>query len=266
MTRQPEPGAAETSLLPDPAAPPRHEIERAVQRLNEWFAANKTHLPTWFHWRRGRRVRTVPVFRAVPTTQLQGWAADDLRRLFRVLPQEVWRTDHEVERQFELLVADKSGPGEFLEVGRLMRAVRAVITSGRIWRRCSPRLWWFWFNSPWFTREIESYVQGIRLRLDGQTPVPKASPKVFEAFVVPLENGQQTAVGQSCLFVLEYVEPQGVKPYWRFSVTQHDVIVVPSQPLRPKPIYLEEELLAVIKKIDDTTVTLSVVTSEGILT
>jgi hypothetical protein len=240
-----------------------HEIERAVARLNEWFAQNKRRIPSCFDWRSLRRKRLVPLFKAVRTTEIKDWGIEELGRLFRVVREEAGEADREEVVPIELLVADKSLAGGFLEVEALMAAVLNRLASPFFLGRFSPRLWWFWWHYPPFIEEIGSYVHGIRLRVDAATPVKHNQYRVFEDFSVPLENGQQTAIGQGCFFVLDYMQPHRAVPYWRYSLVRDGETIVGPAVLQAKPIYHQEQLLAVIKKISDTTVTLSVLTSEG---
>jgi hypothetical protein len=258
-----EPPSSDERSRPEGPGSSQHEIERAVRRLNEWFTEHKRRIPRCFDGESLGWVRHVPVFKAVRTTAIKDWTVADLSRLFRVGHREVCKARAEVEVPVELLVADKSLRGTFLDAQELMKAAFRVITGRHLLGRFNPRLRWFWTNSPLFTLEIDSYVSGIRLRVDAQTPVQHDQRRVFEDFNVPLQNGQQTAIGKSCMFVLEHVEAKGTVPHWRFSLTQNGEVIVQSQPLRVKPIYHKEELLAVIKRIDETAVTLSVLTSEG---
>jgi hypothetical protein len=247
----------------DSQNPPQHEIERAVARLNEWFSLNRERVPPCLDWERLRWQRRLPVFSTVNTTALQGWKVEDLNRLFRVVHPEVRRADDDTEVRIELLVADKSLDGHLLNTGELMNAALEVFATGYLLGKLSPRLWWFWLHYPSFVMEIETYVNGIRLRLDAETPVVHDQYRVFEEFNVPLENGQQTAIGKGCFFVLEHAQPQGARSHWRFSVMRDNETLVGSQVLQPKPIYDQDELVAVIRKISPTAVTLSVLTSEG---
>ncbi len=251
------PGASEE---PRPA---QHEIERAVLRLNAWFAENRSRLPRCLSWKRLRRERHLPRFEAVQTTAIAGWKVEELGALFRVRPVERRPREGEVEVTLELLVTDKSLNGEFLDVKKLLRAVLGVISAPLLLGRFSPRLWWFWSNYDSLATEMESYVNGIRLRVDAATAVPHDQRRVFEEFNVPLENGQQTAIGQGCLFVLEHAEPPGAAPYWRFSVMRDGEVIVGPQMLGVRLVYHQDQLLAVIKKIENGAVTLSVLTSEG---
>ncbi|MEI7731632.1 MAG: hypothetical protein WCO56_18810 [Verrucomicrobiota bacterium] len=242
---------------------PRHEIERAVMRLNQWFAENKHRIPPRFDWSCFNQQRFLPRFQAVQTAALKDWKARDLDRLFRINWEPIRQADHETWIPVELLVADKSLNGKFLHVGKLLSAVLGDIVAGPWLGRLNPRLWWFWLNYPWLIREIETFVSGIRLRVDATTPVPRDQRRVFEDFTVPLENGQQTAIGKGCMFNLEYARPHGAVAHWRFSITQNGDLIIGPYPLKAKPIYHEEALLAVIKKIDDEKITLSILTSEG---
>lgn len=248
---------------PEGKRPPQHEIERAVVRLNAWFAQNKGRIPLGLNWHSFRRQRPIPVFKAVRTTALKDWKVDDLNRLFRVLPMARSPARRELEVPIELLLVDKSLDGAFLNVKALMDAAFDVFAARHLWGRFNPRLRWFWSRYRALTAEIESYVNEIRLRTDTATPVRHGPRRVFEEFSVPLESGQQTALGKNCMFVLDYLQPQGAAPYWRFSVTQHGKVIVGPQVLHTKPIYHADELLAVIKRIGDQAVTLSVLTSES---
>ena len=163
----------------------------------------------------------------------------------------------------ELLVADKSLNGTFLDVEKLTEAALDIFAARHFLGRFSPRLWWFWSNYSSLAAEVSAYIDGIRLRVDAATAVPHDQRRVFEEFNVPLENGQQTAIGSNCLFVLEQANPPGATPYWRFTVTRDGEAVVGPQVLGVRAVYLEDQLLAVIKKIGDSAVTLSVLTSEG---
>ena len=203
------------------------------------------------------------MFKAVRTDALQDWSVQDLGRLFRVVHREPSPDPDEVEIPIEILVTDKSFQGAFLNVRELMKAAFQVVSAKHVLGKFSPRLCWFWFHYPSFTSEIESYVDEIRLRIDAATPIPQDQRRVFEEFSVPLQEGQQTALGNNSLFVLEYAQPQGAVPYWRFSITQHGEVIVGPNVLQPKPIYRGDQLLAVIKSIGETSVTLSVLTSEG---
>jgi len=160
-------------------------------------------------------------------------------------------------------VVDKSPGGAFLDVRELMEAARNVFAERHLLGRFNPRLWWFWLHYPPFIQEMESYVQEIRLRVDAATPVPHDQRRVFEDFTVPLEHGQQTAIGGGCFFVLEKAEPSGAVPYWRYCLTRDDQIIVGPLVLRAMPIYYQDELLGTIRKVGETTVILSVLTSEG---
>jgi hypothetical protein len=242
---------------------PRHEIERAAARLNQWFQLNKERIPASLSLRSFSRERLLPSFEAVQTTRLRDWKADELNRLFRVAAAEAGLADHERTVHVELLVADRSPSGRFLEVPEMMRAVLERLAAGFFLGRFSPRFWWFWGHYPPFIQEIESYVHGIRLRVDAATPVKHNQFRVFEDFSVPLQNGQETAIGQGCFFVLEYAQPHGAVPYWRYSIVRDGEAIVGPAVLQAKPIYHEDQLLAVVKKITDTAVTLSVLTSSG---
>ena len=255
--------SAEGPARAEGQASSQHEIERMVARLNAWFAEHKRHIPLCLNWRRFRRERTIPVFKAVRTTALKGWNVNDLNRLFRIVHGEARTDEGEVEIGIEVLVVDKSFQGAFLNVPELMRAAREVFSARHILGRCSPRLRWFWSRYPALTSELESYVHEIRLRVDAATPIPHDQRRVFEEFNVPLQDGQLTALGKSCMFVLEFMEPPGAVPYWRFSIIQHGAVIVGPHVLQTKPIYHGDELLAVIKSIGETAVTLSVLTSEG---
>jgi hypothetical protein len=241
----------------------RHEIERVVRRLNEWFAEHRQRIPPSFNWRRFRRERWFPVFKAVPTTAIKDWKAAEVHRLFRVARPEGEPAEAVVQIPIELLVTDRSVHGKYLDAPALLDAVLQVFASRHLLGRFNPRLWWFWLHYPPFIQELETYVQGIRLRVDAATPVRHDQRRVFEEFSVPLVNGQQTAIGSGCFFVLEQVQPYAAAPYWRYSITRDGEIIVGPLVLQAKPIYHQETLLAVIKKIDDQAVTLSVLTSEG---
>ena len=253
----------EECCRPKGYASARHEIERAVWRLNAWFADNKHRIPLCLNWRRFRRERTVPVFKAVRTTAIKDWNVKDLNRLFRVVHLGGRTEGESVEIPIELLVVDKSVRGTFLNVRELMNAAFDVFSARHILGRFSPRLRWFWSHLPALTSEMESYVNEIRLRVDAATPIQHDQRRVFEEFNVPLQNGQQSALGCGCMFVLDYVEPQGAVAYWRYSITQHGAVIVGPLVLQAKPIYHGDQLLAVIKSICDTSVTLSVLISEG---
>lgn len=242
---------------------PRHEIERMVMRLNDWFTENHHRVPRCFAWKRFRRERHTPVFRAVRTTALRGWTAADLGRLYRVARAEARSVEDGLEIPVELLVADKSVGGKFLNARELMDSARGVFADRHLCGRLSPRLWWFWLHYDALVEEMESYVSGIRMRVDAATPVEHNQRRVFEEFTAPLVNGQETAFGSGCFFVLEYAEPQGARAHWRYSVIRDGEPLVASQVLQPRPIYHEDRLLAVIKRVSDTSVTLSVLTSEG---
>ena len=248
---------------PEGAGSSLHEIERAMLRLNAWFAEHKDHIPRCLNWGCFRRQRAIPVFKAVRTTAIKDWKVEDLNRLFRVLHMEVRRDDGDVEVPVELLVADKSLQGDFLKMRDVLDAAFDVFAARLLLGRSSPRLRWFWSHASSLTAEMETYVQEIRLRTDAATPVELDQRRVFEEFHVPLQHGQQTAIGGSCFFVLDYAQPTGSVPYWQFSVTRHGEIIVGPQVLHTKPIYHEDQLLAVIKKINSQSVTLSVLTSEG---
>jgi prepilin-type N-terminal cleavage/methylation domain-containing protein/prepilin-type processing-associated H-X9-DG protein len=257
------PGAERESSRPEGSGSSQHELERAVMRLNAWFAENKRRIPPCFNWSRFRRERYVPRFEAVQTTALKGWKVEELGALFRMRPREDRRGEAEVEVPIEILVADKSLNGAFLDVKRLTDAALDVFAARHLLGRFSPRLWWFWFNYASLAAELETYVNGIRLRVDAATAVPHDQRRVFEEFNVPLENGQQTAIGKGSMFVLERAQPAGAAPYWRFSVMRDGEVIVGPQVLGVRAIYLEDQLLAVIKKIDESAVTLGVLTSEG---
>ncbi len=250
-------------ILDSHQEPGRHEIERAAARLNAWFAAHKERIPIWLDIGSLRPVRHVPVFQPVQTTALAGWKVEDLNRLFRVARDQTRRAGNEVLVPIELLVVDKSPKGAYLNVRKLLTAALDVFAARHLLGRFNPRLRWFWLHYPPLLREIESYVDEIRLRVDAATPIPGGRKRVFEEFKVPLENGRQTALGESCLFLLELAKPQGAAVHWRFSVTQDGEVIVPSQPLRVRPIYHGDRLVAVIRRIAQQTVTLSVLTSEG---
>lgn len=258
-----EPHAGEAQGRTEEPGSSRHEIERAVLRLNAWVAENQERIPRCLDWRSFRRRRAIPAFRAVSTTALKGWGVADLNRLFRVLRRPESRADGDVEVPIELLVADQSLQGTFLNAREVIDAAFDVFAARHFLGRFSPRLRWFWSQSSLLAAELQGYVDGIRLRMDAATPVPHDQRRVFEDFQVPLQDGQQTAIGGSCMFLLEYAQPPGAVPYWRFSVTRHGEAIVEPQVLRPKPIYHEDELLAVIKKVGGQAVTLSVLTSEG---
>lgn len=254
--------SANSQAQPEGPASSQHEIQRAVVRLNAWFAENKHHIPLCLNWRRFRRQRTVPVFKAVQTTAIKDWTVKDLNRLFRV-HLEANQDDGEVAIPIELLVADQSSQGAFLNVQALVDAAFDVFSARHLLGKYSPRLRRFWAHSPSLVSEMESYVSEIRLRIDAVTPVQHDQRKVFEEFTVPLQDGQQTALGRSCLFVLEHRQPQVGVSCWRFRITQHGKVIVGPMILQAKPIYHEDQLLAVIKSMGDTTVSLSVLTSEG---
>ena len=258
-----EPNSAEEQAPRSGSGSSRHEIERAVARLNVWFAENKHHIPRCLDWQRFRRQRTVPVFRAVQTSAIQDWNVEDLGHLFRVIRSATTPDDGDAEVPIELLVADKSLRGAFLNVQDLMKAVFEIFSRRHVLGRFNPRLRWFWSHYASLTSELESYVDEIRMRVDAATPVQHDPRRVFEEFSVPLKDGQQTVLGNNSVFSLEYMEPQGAVPYWRFSITQDGAVIAGPTVLQAKPIYHGDELLAVIKSIGETTVTLSVLTSEG---
>jgi hypothetical protein len=260
----PEPARPEPQGGGPPGPAAAHEIERAVIRLNEWFGAHEDRIPRCWDGHGWRRKRFVPRFEAVPTTSLHGWKPRDLARLFRVAPGGTCTDSHQVEVSIELLVADKSAQGCFLDVPSLMRAALELMGGPSLLGRRNPRLWWFWLHLGPFVQEIESYVNGIRLRLDAATAIPHDQARVFEEFRVPLQNGQQTALGKNCFFTLEHVQPLGARAYWAFRILRDGEVVVGPQVLQMKPIYLGEELLAVVKRVDPETVTLNVLTSSGI--
>ena len=239
----------------------RHEVERMAERLNEWFAHNKKHLPACFDWHTFSRQSYCPLFKPVPTTAIKDWKIEDLNRLFHIVRKPVQTAAHETAVVIELLVADKSLSGQLLNVRTLLKAALDIIANRHMLGRFNPRLWWFWINFPLLIKEIETYVNGIHLRVDAATPIPHNTTRIFEAFSVPLEDGQQTAIGNSCIFILEYAQPQGAVAHWRFSIRQHDQVIVGPQNLKTNPIYYEDRLLAVIKNFDDKAVTLSVLTS-----
>lgn len=240
-----------------------HEIERAVGRLNAWFAENKYRVPRCFSWRSFRRQRRFPIFKAVRTTAIADWSVEELDRLFRVRYVDARNTGAEVEVPIELVVTDKAVSGTFLDVRALMDAAWDVFAARHLFGKVSPRLWWFWLHRASLTAEIETYVTEIRLRVDASTPVKHDQSRVFEEFRVPLRNGQQTAIGRNCFFVLECVQPQGSATLWRFSVTQDGQVLIGPHLLQPKPIYHDNELLAVIKQVSDDAVILSVLASPG---
>jgi len=113
------------------------------------------------------------------------------------------------------------------------------------------------------TQEMESYVTEIRMRVDAATPIPLKQQRVFEEFSMPLEHGQQTAIGKGRFFALEYAQPQGAAAHWRFYVREDEATIVGPYPLKCRPVYRGEELVAVIKRISEETVTLSVPTFEA---
>jgi hypothetical protein len=256
-------GTAPGSGPPGKAGLSHHEIERAVARLNAWFAGNRRRIPTYLNWRRFRRERHLPRFQAVPTTAIVGWKAEELRALFRVRSGESRDRAGVVEVPVELLVTDKSVAGEFLDVKALMKAAAGVVSAPLPLGRFSPRLWGFWSAYSSLAEEITSYINGIRLRVDAATAVPHDQRRVFEDFNVPLENGQQTALGGNCLFILEQARPPGATPFWRFTVTRDGEVIVGPQMLGVRAIYHQDRVLAVIKRIGESTVTLGVLTSEG---
>ena len=255
--------SAEKQARPEGHGSSQHDIERAVARLNTWFTENKHRIPRCWNWRRFRWQRTIPVFKAVRTTAIKGWNVHDLNRLFRVVRTEGGADEGELEVAIELLVVDKSLRGAFLNVPDLMEAAFDVIAARHLLGKFSPRLMWFWSHYPSLVLELESYVSEIRLRVDAATPIQHDQRRVFEEFSVPLKQGQQTALGNNCMFILDYMQPQGAVSYWRFSITQHGEVLVGPLVLQTKPIYHQDQLLAVIKSIGDTTVTLSVLSSEG---
>ena len=255
--------SAEGQSPPHGPGSSQHEIERAVLRLNAWFVENRPRIPLCLNWQRFKWQRTVPVFKAVPTTAIQDWTVQDLGRLFRVVHSAITTDARDVEVPIELLVADKSLQGSFLNVTDLMKAIFEIFSGRHVLGRFNPRLRWFWSHGSSLTSELESYVDSIRMRIDAATPVQHDQRRIFEEFRVPLQDGQQTVLGSNRMFVLDYMEPQGAVPYWRFSVTQYGEVIAGPQVLHPKPIYHGDALLAVIKSIDETTVTLSVLTSEG---
>jgi hypothetical protein len=107
---------------------------------------------------------------------------------------------------------------------------------------------------------VDAYATEIRMRVDAATPVNLNRNRVFEEFGVPLEHGQQTAIGEGCFFALECAQPQGATPHWRFSIVRDNEPIAGPFPLKVKPIYHGEELVAVIKKVTPEAVTLSVPT------